>query len=244
MKGQQQQVPTNVDFVDQTERIGTDVHVITGRMATIICQLGDPGLPEAMLQWTRNGRPLNESHYPWTSCREILAIANVMYADEATYCCSAENAAGNDSACSGLFVRSGPTLRKGTVVSEPVNPAVVYPGVQQVDIGGNAFAVRGAQFETLCPVTFAEPPVNNFRWTFTDGSGIEQVLADHSMDDMSTVQIGNTLFVITTDIETQMSRLIATGNDTGVTVSCTVTSPLGSDNATSVFSSKLMPYMV
>ena len=169
---------------------------------------------------------------------QLMAYSNLPYIP-------AENEAGIDSACSGLFVRGGgPTLRKGTVVSEPVNPAVVYPGVQQVDIGGNAFAVRGAQFETLCPVTFAEPPVNNFRWTFTDGSGMEQVLADHSMDDMSTMRIGNTLFMITTDIETQMSRLIATGNDTGVTVSCTVTSPLGSDSATSTFSSKLTPSVV
>ena len=167
VKGQQQEVPTNVDFVDQTERIGTDVHVITGRMATIICQLGDPGLPEAMLQWTRNGRPLNESHYPLTNGRETLAIANVMYADEATYCCSAENAAGIDSACSGHFVHGvGPFLRKGTVIPRPVNPTVVYPSVQRVDIGGNAFAVRGASFATMCQVTYSKSPVTYFRWTY------------------------------------------------------------------------------
>ena len=70
---------------------------------------------------------------------------------------------------------------------------------------------------------------------------MEQVLADHSMDATSTVQIGNTVFLITTDMSRQVSRLIATGNDTGVTVSCTATSPLGSDSATSVFSSKLTP---
>ena len=242
MKGQQQELLTTIDYVDQTERIGTDVHVITGRMATIMCQLGDPGLPAAMLQWTRNGRPLNESHYPLTNGRETLAIANVMDVDEATYCCSAENAAGIDSACSGLFVHGGgPFLRKGTVIPRPVNPAMVYPGVQRVYIGGNAFAVQGASFVTLCQVTYSKSPVTYFRWTFVDGSGMERVLVDHSMDATSTVRIDNTVFLITTDMSTQMSRLIATGNDTGVTVSCTCASPLGSDSATSTFSSKLTP---
>ena len=78
MKGPQQGVPSNIRFEDQTERIGTDVHIISGRMATIMCQLADAGLPVAMLQWTRNGRPLNESLYPLTNSREILAISNVI----------------------------------------------------------------------------------------------------------------------------------------------------------------------
>ena len=80
-----------------------------------MCQLGDAGLPAAMIEWTRNGRPLNESHYPLTNGRENLVIPSVSEADEATYCCSAENAAGIDSACSGLFVRGGgPFITRGT----------------------------------------------------------------------------------------------------------------------------------
>ena len=242
-KGRPQPVPSTVDYVDQTERIGTDVHVIVGRMATIMCQLDDAGLPPAEIQWTRAGIPLNETRYPLTNGRENLAFPVVSTEDEALYCCSAENVAGIDSACSGLFVRGGgPFLRTGTIIPEPVNPSRVYPGTFTVDIGGNAFATRGANFEAQCPVTFAEPPVTDFSWTFIDSTGVETVIANHDNSTMmSTVQVGNTLLMVVTDLNGQTSRLLATGNDTGYMVRCTCTSPLGSANATSAFSSKLTP---
>ena len=240
LKGPSQPVPINVDYTDQTERIGTDVHIIEGRMATIMCQLMDTGLPAAMVQWTRDGLPLNETVYPLMNNRETLSISNVSPMDEAVYCCSAENAAGMDSACSGLFVRGGgPFLRKGFEVPEPVNPARVYPGTQTVDIGGNAYAVQGSNFEVMCPVTFAEPPVNSFMWTYIDG-GVETPIATHvNGSEISTVRIGNTEFLVTTDIDGQISRLLATGNDTGFMVRCSCVSPLGTDMATSSFNSKL-----
>ena len=245
VKGRPQPVPPTVDYVDQSERIGTDVHVISGRMATIMCQLGDAGLPAAMIEWTRNGRPLNESHYPLTNGRENLVLSIVFEADEATYCCSAENAAGIDSACSGLFVRGGgPVLRKGTEIPFPVNPARVYPGTQTVDIGGNAFTVRGEGFEALCPVTFSEPAVTNFMWTYIGAGGVETTIANHANSSMSMLRIGNTVFMVTTDLGGQMSRLLATGNDPGFMVRCTATGPLGTDTATSEFFSKLTLHML
>lgn len=239
IKGPRQPVPINVDFVDQVERIGTDIHVIQSRSATIQCQLGDAGLPAAMVQWTRNGMPLNETVYPLTNAGETLVISNVSVMDEAIYCCSAENAAGIDSACSGVFVRGGgPFLRKGFEVPVPVNPGRVYLGTQTVDIGGTAYAVNGSNFEVLCPVTFAEPPATSFMWTYIDG-GVPRAITTHTNATMSTVQIRNTEFLVTTDIDGQMSRLIAMTNETGLMIRCTATSPLGFDTATSTFSSKL-----
>ena len=64
-KGRPQPVPSILDYVDQTERIGTDVHVIVGRMATIMCQLDDEGVPAAEMQWIRNAISLNEMLYQW-----------------------------------------------------------------------------------------------------------------------------------------------------------------------------------
>ena len=241
-KGRPQPVPSTVDYVNQTERIGTDVHVIVGRMATIMCQLDDAGLPPAEIQWTRAGIPLNETRYPLTNGRENLAFPAVSSDDEALYCCSAENVAGIDSACTELFVcGGGPFLRTGTIIPEPVNPSRVYAGTYTVDIGGNAFATQGANFEALCTVTFAEPPVTDFSWTFIDSTGVETVIADHDNSTMTTTRVGNTLLMVVTDLNGQTSWLLATGNDTGYMVRCTCTSPLGSANATSAFSSKLTP---
>ncbi len=130
-KGRPQPVPSTVDYVDQTERIGTDVHVIEGRMATIMCQLDDAGLPPAEIQWTRAGIPLNETRYPLTNGRENLAFPVVSTEDEALYCCSAENVAGIDSACSGLFVRrGGPFLQTGNIMSQSTPGHVVGVLVQ------------------------------------------------------------------------------------------------------------------
>ena len=241
-KGRPQPVPSFVDYVNQTERIGTDVHVIVGRMATIMCQLDDAGLPAAEIQWTRDGIPLNETRYPLTNGRENIAFPAVSSDDEALYCCSAENVAGIDSACSGLFVRGGgPFLRTGTIIPEPVNPGRVYPGTFTVDIGGNAFATRGANFKVVCQVTFAEPPVTGFRWTLVDSSDKESLIANHVNSTISVVGIANTEFLVSTNLPGQVSHLIATGNDTRFTVRCTATSPRGSNNATSAFSSKLTP---
>ena len=253
-KGRPQPVPSTVDYVDQTERIGTDVHVIVGRMATIMCQLDDAGLPAAEIQWTRDGIPLNETRYPLTNGRENIVFPAVSSNDEALYCCSAENVAGIDSACSRLVVhgggsiltiipvrRGGPFLRKGTEIPRPVNPDQVYPGTHTVDIGGNAFATRGANFKVVCQVTFSKPPVTDFSWTFIDSTGMETVIANHDNSTISVVGIANTEFLVSTNLSGQMSHLIATGNETEFMVRCNATSPLGSHSATSAFFSKLTP---
>ena len=165
---------------------------------------------------------MNETRYPLTNGRENLAFPVVSTEDEALYCCSAENVAGIDSACSGLFVRGGgPFLRTGTIIPEPVNPGRVYPGTFTVDIGGNAFATRGANFEAQCPVTFAEPPVTDFSWTFIDSTGMETVIANHGNSSVSEVGIANTVFLVSTNLPGQVSHLIATGNNTGYMVRCT-----------------------
>lgn len=242
IKGQRQQVPTTVAYEDQFERIGTDVHVIVGRMAIIECALECPGLPAAEIKWTRDGLPLNETAYPLANGREILPFPNASVVDNGTYCCSVENAAGKDEECSVLLVRGGsPILRKGTNVTRPVNPSRVNSGKQTVDIGGSVYATQGSEFEILCYVAYAEPLVTNFVWTYPDVTvGMELVIVDHNKSTNATVvRSGKTEFSITSDFQAQTSVLVAHGNDTRLVIRCSTESALGTDSATSELVGKL-----
>jgi hypothetical protein len=226
--------------------IGSDIYIIRGRAVTINCKLSEPGLPEANIKWTKNGRPLSQS-----LAMSLLMNMNrqLMFSDttnesDAYYCCMAENVAGADEACSGLFIRGGgPTIRKGFKFPQPVNPEVIPPSPRvTTDIGGSAYAVRGADLEVMCPVTFAEPEVTMFTWTLTDSAGTDfpiTVIFDMvdpitgEMFGMTTVD-GNPVTVYQ-DLERQTSRIVINTNTTGFNISCAATSVLGEDSATTNF---------
>jgi uncharacterized Zn-binding protein involved in type VI secretion len=238
--------PVTVNFTDQVVDIGSDVYIIRGRDATINCELSEPGLPPANITWTKNGRPLSQS-----LAMSLLMNMNrqLMFSDttnesDAYYCCMAENVAGADEACSGLFIRGGgPTIRKGFKFPQPVNPEVIPPSPRvTTDIGGSAYAVRGADLEVMCPVTFAEPEVTMFTWTLTDSAGTDfpiTVIFDMvdpitgEMFGMTTVD-GNPVTVYQ-DLERQTSRIVINTNTTGFNISCAATSVLGEDSATTNF---------
>ena len=235
-----------VNFTDQEVDIGSDVYIIRGRAATINCELSEPGLPEASITWTKNGHPLSESlaMFLLMNMNKQLVFSDTTNESDAYYCCMAENVAGADEACSGLYIRGGgPTIRKGYKFPQPVNPKVIPPSPRvTTDIGGSAYAVRGADLEIMCPVTFAEPEVTMFTWTLTNSAGTDfpiTVIFDMvdlitgEMFGMTTVD-GNPVTVYQV-LERQTSRIVINTNTTGFNISCSATSVLGEDRATTNF---------
>ena len=173
-----------------------------------------------------------------------LVFSDTTNESDAYYCCMAENVAGADEACSGLYVRGGgPTIRKGYKSPQPVNPKVIRRSLRvTTDIGGSAYAVRGADLEVLCHVTFAEPEVTMFTWTLTNSTGtIFPITVNFDMVDpitgemfgMTTVN-GNPVTVYQA-LERQTSRIVINTNTTGFNISCAATSVLGDDSATTNF---------
>ena len=237
--------PVTVNFTDKEVDIGSDVYIIRGRAATINCEL-KPGLSKANITWTKNGRPLSPgaSMSLLMNMNRQLVFSDTTNESDAYYCCMAENVAGADEACSGLYIHGGgPTIRKGYKFPQPVNPKVIPTSPRvTTDIGGSAYAVRGAELEVMCPVTFAEPEVTMFTWTLTNSAGTDfpiTVIFDMvdpitgEMFGMTTVD-GNSVTVYQ-DLERETSRIVVNTTSTGFNISCSATSVLGEDSATTNF---------
>ena len=106
----------NRTLEDIEVNVGEDVHISSGQRATIICDLEEPGNPQAVINWTRPDHltfPLDDSEVP--TSEGVLNISYVTEVFEGTYCCIAINAEGMDEACTEVSLLSPPPLFTATI---------------------------------------------------------------------------------------------------------------------------------
>ena len=97
-----------IDALDKRQAVsgsvGMTVQTFTGTSLTLKCQT--VGSPKPVISWSKSGQRLESKGRVSISGDGTLTLRNTLAQDTGRYKCSAENAIGETSAASSVFIRS------------------------------------------------------------------------------------------------------------------------------------------